>query len=81
MSSRDTSHAAREAQLRAERRLGPAGRVELAFEMTELARAISIAGAISREPGLSQAEARARLLRRLLGDTLFDACWPTNADP
>jgi hypothetical protein len=77
MTSRDTSRDAREVQLQAQRRLGPAGRVELAFEMSEQARAISIAGAMAREPGLSLVEARARLLRRLLGDTLFDACWPT----
>lgn len=79
MSSRDTTRAAREAQLAAQRRLAPAARVELAFEMSEQARAISIEGAMSREPGLSREEARARLLRRLLGDELFEACWPTRA--
>jgi hypothetical protein len=80
MTSRDTSRPARDAQVRAQQRLGPAARVELAFEMSEQARATSIAGAISREPGLSPQRARARLLRRMLGDTLFDACWPTSAD-
>jgi hypothetical protein len=50
--------------------------VELAFEMSEQARAISIEGAMAREPGLSREEARDRLLRRLLGDALFEECWP-----
>ena len=79
MTSRDTSREARAVQLQAQRRLGPAGRVELAFEMSEQARAISISGALAREPGLGPEEARARLLRRLLGDALFDACWPTSS--
>ncbi len=78
MTSRDTSREAREVQREAQRRLGPAGRVELAFEMSEQAREISIAGAMAREPGLGPEEARARLLRRLLGDALFDACWPAS---
>jgi len=80
MRSRDTSRAAREVQRAAQRRLGPAGRVELAIEMSEQARSISIEGAIAREPGLSPEEARARLLRRLLGDALFDACWSKSTD-
>jgi hypothetical protein len=80
MRSRDTSHAARAAQREAQRRLGPAGRVILAFEMSEQARAISIEGAMAREPGLELEEASARVLRRLLGDDLFDACWPTSAN-
>jgi hypothetical protein len=80
MTSRDTSREARAVQRLAQRRLGPAGRVELAFEMSEQARAISIAGAMAREPGLGPEEARARLLRRLLGDALFDACWPASAE-
>ena len=78
MRSRDTSYAARVAQREAQRRLGSAGRVALAFEMSEQARAISIEGAMAREPGLKPEEARARVLRRLLGDGLYDACWPTS---
>ncbi|MEN8160169.1 MAG: hypothetical protein ABFS41_08875 [Myxococcota bacterium] len=58
-------------------RLGPARRVELAFEMSQQARETSIRGARAREPGLTQEEARARLLRRLLGDALYRAAWPT----
>jgi HEPN domain-containing protein len=76
MSSRDTSREADEVQRAALRRLGPARRVELAFEMSEQAREISIRGALAREPGLAPEEARARLLRRLLGDALYHAAWP-----
>ena len=76
MRSRDTSPDARDVQRAAQRRLGPAGRVELAFAMSEQARTVSIQGAMVREPALSPVEARARLLRRLLGDALFEAAWP-----
>lgn len=76
MRSRDTTREALGAQRAAWRRLGPARRVELAFEMSEQAREISIRGALAREPGLTPEEARARLLHRLLGDALYRAAWP-----
>ena len=76
MRARDTAAEAREVQLAALRALGPTRRVELAFEMSEQARAISLAGVLAREPGLSPEQARARLLRRILGAALFDAAWP-----
>lgn len=79
MRSRDTTPEALDVQRAVQRRLGPARRVELAFEMSEQARALSIQGAIAREPGLAPEEARARLLRRLLGDALYRAAWPTRA--
>lgn len=75
MGDRDTAAAAREAQLRVLRSLGPERRVELAFEMSEQARAVSLAGVLAREPELSPEQARARVLRRVLGAALFDAVW------
>jgi hypothetical protein len=72
MQSRGTTRDALDVQRAALRRLGPARRVELAFEMCEQARAISIQGAMAREPGLAPEEARARLLRRMLGDAVID---------
>jgi hypothetical protein len=48
MRSRDTSREALDAQRTAWRRLGPTRRVELAFEMSEQAREISIRGALAR---------------------------------
>ncbi len=62
-------------QREAHRRLGAAGRVALAFEMSTQARELSIAGMQSRKPGLSQAEARAQLFRRILGDDLYHAAY------
>jgi hypothetical protein len=53
----------------------PSRRLELAIEMSEQARATSIQGILAREPELDAEQARARLLRRLLGDVLFDAAW------
>jgi hypothetical protein len=75
VTARDTSREAREAQLEALRRLGAVGRLGLAFEMCAEARRISIAGMQSRDPGLSEAEARARLARRLLGEELYEAAY------
>jgi hypothetical protein len=43
--------------------------------MSEEARRISIAGLLSRHPGLSGAEARARVLRRILGPALYAAAY------
>ena len=75
VTGRDTSREAREAQREAQRRIGAAARVGLAFEMSAEARRISIAGMRSRDPALSEAEARARLLRRLLGAELYAAAY------
>jgi hypothetical protein len=74
--SKDTSREAADVQRATQRNLGPARRVELAFEMSEQARRISIQGALAREPGLEPEEARRRLLQRLLGDALYRAAWP-----
>jgi len=68
--SRDTDDAAREAQVAAIRRLGPAGRASLAAEMSEDARRISIEGERRRHPELSASEARTIVLHRLWGPEL-----------
>ena len=75
MAARDTSPEAHEVQRKAQRHLGAAGRVELAFEMSAEARRISIAGMRRRHPGLSESEARSQLLRRLLGNELYQAAY------
>jgi hypothetical protein len=67
---RDTDADALEAQLAAIRRLGPAGRVRLAVEMSEDARRISFEGEQRRHPELSAVEARLAVLRRLWGAQL-----------
>ena len=55
--------------------MGPAGRVKLAFEMSERAREIAIDGMMARSPGLSRSEVRARVLRHMFGIELFEAAW------
>ena len=76
MTSRDTSSVARATQRAAHRRLGPAGRVEQAMAMSELARTTSIQGILARNPELGPEQARAQLLRRLLGAELYEAAFP-----
>ena len=66
----DTEARAREAQLAALRRLGPAGRFRLAAEMSEDARRISFEAERRRHPELTIAEARLVVLRRLWGAEL-----------
>jgi hypothetical protein len=66
----DTEAHALEAQLAAARRLGPAGRVRLAVEMSEDARRIAVEGERRRHPELTAAEARLAVLRRLWGADL-----------
>ena len=43
--------------------------------MSEEARSLSIAGLIGRSRALSPAEARAIVLRRILGDQLYEAAY------
>jgi hypothetical protein len=66
----DTSDAAQAAQIAALRRLGPAGRLRLAAEMSEDARQIAIDGERRRHPGMTAEEARTVVLRRLWGADL-----------
>jgi hypothetical protein len=57
-------------------RLGPVRRLQLAFEMSEQARALAVAGIRARARELSEDDAKQIMLRRLLGDELFDRAWP-----
>ncbi len=66
----DTSEDARRAQIAAARRLGPAGRVRMAAEMSEDARRIAIEGERRRHPDLGEEEARLAVLRRIWGPEL-----------
>ena len=75
MPQSDTTPEAREAQLAAYRAMGSARRLQLAFEVSERAREISIDGMMARHPELTWSEARLRVIRRLLGDALFEAAW------
>ena len=66
----DAEAQAHEAQLKALRKLGVAGRVRPAVEMSEDARRISFEGEQRRHPELTAAEARMVVLRRLWGAQL-----------
>lgn len=66
----DTETPSLEVQLAALRRLGPAGRVRLAIEMSEDARRISCEGERRRHPELTVAEARLAVFRRIWGAQL-----------
>ncbi|MGH7288056.1 MAG: hypothetical protein ACREI8_08585 [Myxococcota bacterium] len=79
MIARDTSPEAHAAQLAAYARIGPARRVELAFELSEQMREVAVEGILHRNPELSRKEARRILWRRLLGGELFDAAFPAAA--
>jgi hypothetical protein len=76
MPSADTSREAREAQLAAWRRIGASGRVELAWKLSESEREISIEGMLQSDSELTRETARRRLLRRLLGEALFESAYP-----
>lgn len=68
--AQDTDQRAREAQLAALRRLGPARRFELAAAMSEDARRIAIEGELRRHPEMTESEARRAVLARGWGADL-----------
>jgi hypothetical protein len=72
----DTSPDAQAAQLMAWRRMGPARRVELAADMSEEARRVTMSGIRSRHPEYTAEELRNAMLRLVLGDELYVAAWP-----
>jgi len=47
--------------------------------MSEEARRVSVAGLRARDPSLSAEEARARVLRQILGDALYAAAYCPDA--
>jgi hypothetical protein len=55
--------------------------MELAIQMSQQARETSIRGIRDRDPTLSATAARDVLLRRLLGDALFDAAFGASTPP
>jgi hypothetical protein len=73
---RDTSPDSHEAQLRAYRRLGPAGRVRVAAQLSADTRELARAGIRARHPEYRDQEVESALRRLLLGDELFHRAWP-----
>jgi len=73
---RDTSPDGHEAQLRAYRRLGPAGRARVAGKLSAETRELTRAGIRARHPEYGDEEVESALRRILLGDELFRRAWP-----
>jgi hypothetical protein len=73
----DTTAAAQEAQVLAARRLGPAGRLRAAAELSEDIRRISVEGVLRRHPGYSLEQARREVLARIWGEDLARRVWPS----
>jgi hypothetical protein len=71
----DTAPDVRRAQESAWRRLGSEGRIRMMLQLSDELREVALAGIAHREPDLSEAEARGRLLRALLGDELYEAAY------
>jgi hypothetical protein len=71
----DTTADARAVQIGALRALGGAGRLSQALAMSEQARRISIAGLLGRRPELTPSEARCIVLKRILGEELYQAAY------
>ncbi len=72
----DTTSAAQQAQVTAARRLGQAGRLRAAAELSEDMRRISVEGVLRRHPSYSFEQARREVLRRVWGEALALRVWP-----
>jgi hypothetical protein len=64
---RDTTKEAAALQLEIHRKLGPEGRLKLAIEMSELTRALAMAGLRKRRPDLGPDELHRELILQLYG--------------
>jgi hypothetical protein len=62
-------------------RLGAGRKMELAIQMSQQARETALRGIRNRNPSLSASDAREVLLRRMLGDALFDAAFGASTSP
>ncbi len=58
------------------RRMAPEQRLRLAFQMTESARALAVAGVRARHPDYTEREAQLAVIRLTLGGELFARVYP-----
>ncbi len=72
----DTSPEADAAQIEAYRRMGGAGRVEVMFRLTRMARGAAEAGIRSRHADYDDERVKLALARLLYGDDLVRRAWP-----
>lgn len=68
----DTTPEAWKVYVAALRRLGPAGRLRMAFELSDNARAVTEAGIRQRHPDWDDRRVRLALIRTVLGPELFE---------
>jgi hypothetical protein len=71
----DTTPEALDVQQAIWRRMAPGRRLELALQLSDEVREVSIAGTMSRNPGMDRRAAVLDVTRRVLGDALFDAAF------
>lgn len=74
--SPDTSLEAHDVQMAIWQRLGPAGRVALAVELSDALREITRSGIRARHPAYDESEIELALRRLMWGDALFRAAHP-----
>lgn len=79
--ARDTSLDAYAVQLEAYRRMGGAGRAQVLFRLSEMARRHAEAGIRNRHPDYDAGQVRLALARLLHGDDLVRCAWPSRALP
>ena len=77
----DTSKDADAVQLDAYRRMGGAGRAQVMFRLTDLARRTSEAGIRSRHPEYDDGQVLLALARLLHGDEIVQCAWPGRTLP
>ncbi|HKZ32109.1 MAG TPA: hypothetical protein VJ648_07105 [Vicinamibacteria bacterium] len=77
----DTSPDADAVQLEAYRRMGGAGRAQVMFRLSEMARRTTEAGVRSRHPEYDAGQVKLALARLLHGDELVRCAWPSRALP
>ena len=76
MRASDTTPASHAAHLDAYRRLGAAGRIRLAAQLSADTRELTRAGIRARHPAYRDDEVELALRRILYGDALFRKVWP-----
>jgi hypothetical protein len=76
---RDTTSESHEAQLEAYRRLGPAGRANIAARLSADTRELARGGIRARHPDYTEEEVERALRRLWLGDELFRRAWPSHS--
>jgi hypothetical protein len=67
MSARDTTPNAAAAQRQAHEKMGPAGRLKVALELSELAHQLALSGIHKRHPEYTREQAVAALVTTLYG--------------